>query len=181
MGETPDYNFRDAPDADYYEPPSQSGRGRWVVGLIVIAVIGAAVYLWNRVPEPAPATAPGDVTETTAKPNSVPVDTDVFPVDVPPLDASDPLVRELVNQLSSHPRIAAWLATRGLIRSFTVVVTNVAEGKTPSGQLSVLRPAAKFAVAADVNTGLNSLTGVTVTAIDCVVVRVPSLARTCRS
>ena len=40
---------------------------------------------------------------------------------------------------------------------------------------------ATLAVAAEVITGLLSLTGVTVTAMLCVVVRVPSEARTCTS
>ena len=43
-----------------------------------------------------------------------------------------------------------------------------------------IRPA-ELAVAAEVNTGANSLTAVTVTAMAWLLVRVPSLAVTCRS
>jgi hypothetical protein len=67
-------------------------------------------------------------------------------VDVPPLDQTDPLVRSLVAGLSSHPRVADWLATNGLIRNFAVVVINIAEGSTPAVHLRVFRPAATFAV-----------------------------------
>src|SRR5690606_33100927 len=44
------------------------------------------------------------------------------------------------------PLVAAWLTTDGLIRNFTVVVENIAAGRTPSGRLRVLKPAAPFAV-----------------------------------
>jgi hypothetical protein len=65
---------------------------------------------------------------------------------VPPLDQSDPVVRELVRQLTSHPQVAAWLATDGLIRNFTVVMLNTADGATPARHLRALRPAAVFSV-----------------------------------
>jgi hypothetical protein len=67
-------------------------------------------------------------------------------VTVPPLDESDPVVRTLVEQLSSHPAVAAWLATGGLVRNFTVVVTNIAEGATPAVHLRVFRPQATLSV-----------------------------------
>ena len=40
----------------------------------------------------------------------------------------------------------AWLPTNGLIRNFTVVVANIAEGPTPAKQLKVLRPSAPFRI-----------------------------------
>jgi hypothetical protein len=70
----------------------------------------------------------------------------VEPIELPPLDASDALVRQLVAQLSSHPRIAAWLATDGLIRNFVVVVENISTGRSPASLLRVLRPADRFRV-----------------------------------
>ena len=52
-------------------------------------------------------------------------------IDLPALPLTDPIVRELVARLSSHPTIAAWLATNGLIANFTVVTVNIAEGRAP--------------------------------------------------
>src|SRR5262245_40948969 len=69
------------------------------------------------------------------------------PIVLPPLDQSDSVVADLVRKLSSHPRVAAWLTTTGLIRNFTIVVSTIAEGKTPSKVLQPLRPAAPFRVA----------------------------------
>ena len=65
---------------------------------------------------------------------------------MPPLNETDALVRELVNKVSSHPRVAAWLATDDLIRSFTIGVANVAQGQSAARQLTMLRPSSTFAV-----------------------------------
>lgn len=69
---------------------------------------------------------------------------DPFSVNVPPLDESDSVVAGLVAKLSSHPRVAAWLATKGLIRNFTVVVTNIADGQAPAALVPALRPSSSF-------------------------------------
>ncbi len=58
------------------------------------------------------------------------------PIELPPLDQTDALVRRLVGALSSNPRVAAWLATDGLVRNFTVVVENLAAGRTPGRLLA---------------------------------------------
>jgi Protein of unknown function (DUF3014) len=65
-------------------------------------------------------------------------------IPLPPLDVTDPVVRKLVGHLSSHPRVAAWLATDDLLRNFTVVTLNIAEGKTPVRHLKAQAPPAKF-------------------------------------
>ena len=67
-------------------------------------------------------------------------------ITVPPLDETDALVRTLVRALSSHPQVVAWLATDDRIRNFTLVVTNIAEGKTPARALRTLRPSSPFRV-----------------------------------
>jgi len=54
------------------------------------------------------------------------------------------LVRQLVQQLSSHPRVAAWLATEGLIHNFTVVTLNISNGETPAAHLRRLALASRF-------------------------------------
>jgi hypothetical protein len=67
-------------------------------------------------------------------------------VDVPPLAESDPVVRLLVQSMSNHPSILAWMATDGLVRNFTVVVDNIANGQTPARHLGMLKPAGRFRV-----------------------------------
>ena len=65
-------------------------------------------------------------------------------IDLPPLPQTDPVVRELVARLSSHPTVAAWLATKGLIANFTVVTLNIAEGRTPTQFLRPIAPRGPF-------------------------------------
>ena len=65
-------------------------------------------------------------------------------IDLPPLPQTDPIVRELVARLSSHPTIAAWLATKGLIANFTVATLNIAEGRTPAQFLRPIAPRGRF-------------------------------------
>jgi hypothetical protein len=125
-------------------PPSRPPRrasGLWIAGAGLIAAGAIAAYLaFGNRSAPAPtesATAPKPAQTLGGEP---------APIAVPPLDQSDPLVRELVKQLSSHPSVAAWLATPGLIRNFVAVVTAVAEGRSPASQLKVLRPSGGFEV-----------------------------------
>src|SRR5688572_26829012 len=116
----------------------------WVIGAVLVAVaIGAFVYFRDRGDTPA---QPGVAATDAPVAPPAPLGVDVEPIDLPPLDQSDMAVRELVRALSSHPAIAAWLTTGGLIRNFTVVVENIAVGRTPSRHLRVLKPQGPFAV-----------------------------------
>jgi len=118
----------------------------WVLAAAFVAGVAAVAYIEFRGPgQPAPVA-------TTRRDRDLPPDAAAnlggaaMPVVVPPLDQSDPVVRELVRQLTSHPQVAAWLATDGLVRNFTVVMVNTADGATPARHLRVLRPAAAFSV-----------------------------------
>ena len=114
-----------------------------VVGALVV-IAGAGAYIFTRQDAAAPAPSGSTAsTEATVEPTR-PLGADVAPIDLPPLDETDALVRELVRALSAHPRLAAWLTTDGLIRNFTVVVDNVADGRTPANHLRVLRPTGGF-------------------------------------
>jgi hypothetical protein len=112
-----------------------------VIGVVIAALV--AYFIYGRRPAPAPAAvAKPAETEVAVQP----LGRDAEQITVPPLDESDALVRELVRKITSHPSALAWLATNGLIRNFTVVVGNVADGATPAKQLRVLRPGSAFAI-----------------------------------
>ena len=132
-----------APD----EPPAPRRSWTWV-GIPVILAIGGVLWYFAFRPPPAeehaaaparrgsspvPAPAPG-----AAEPGEE--------IALPPLDESDPLVRDLVVRLSSHPRVAAWLTTDRLIRNFAVSVVNIADGRTPAKHLGKVAPAGPFQV-----------------------------------
>jgi len=60
------------------------------------------------------------------------------------LNTSDAIVGELVRELSSHPRLAAWMANEDLVRRFAAAVDNVADGSSPRQHVDFLRPASPF-------------------------------------
>lgn len=132
---------------DEQPPPADSGgrrpRAAWIVAAIVLVALAAAGYWrWSR-----PATPPaetGPVTAYRAAPE--PARPAGPAINLPPLDQSDAMVRQLIAALSSHPRIAAWLATPNLIRTMAVVVENIDSGLSPSRHLRVLRPTPLFRV-----------------------------------
>jgi hypothetical protein len=50
----------------------------------------------------------------------------------------------LVGRLSSHPAVAAWLTTDGLILNFVVVTARIANGEIPGSELKKVGPIARF-------------------------------------
>jgi hypothetical protein len=146
MPEMPDYDLvKTEGDPPPPEPaPEGPPIGVRIAALVLVVAVGVALYFafGGRMPVPpaVETTVPPAIVEEPVQPLGLEPD----PIIVPPLDESDPLIRELVKQLSSHPRVAAWLATNGLIRNFTVVTSNIAEGVTPAGHLPVLRPSGTF-------------------------------------
>jgi len=124
-----------------------SGRRWWIFALLAAVVVLVATYwyLANGRPARQQAASPAPASASVER-RDVPLGGQPEAIDVPPLDQSDPVVRTLVEQLSKHPTVLAWLATEGLIRNFTVVVDNIASGQSPAGQLKTVRPTARFAV-----------------------------------
>ncbi|MGB2712603.1 MAG: DUF3014 domain-containing protein [Vicinamibacterales bacterium] len=146
MADLRDYDLLKISDDQSYAPPPRRPIGSWIVlsVLVVAAAIAGYVVFGGRKPA-APATAQTEAGKTPPV-ASAPLGSDAAAIDVPPLSESDPVVRELMKQLTSHPRVAAWLTTDNLIRNFVVVTSMAADGKTPSRQLGVLRPSSAFAV-----------------------------------
>ena len=142
MGEPGDYSFdsRPAPRA-----PAPAGPPLWPIlaAAALLAVLAGLWYLGSRQSTPSPEPAPRAVAQTTVdRPRGAAVPGDK--IDLPPLDETDTLIRTLVGRLSSHPAVAAWLTTNGLIRNATVVVANIADGETPAKHLAPLKPRAPF-------------------------------------
>jgi hypothetical protein len=132
------------------EPKPGRPVGVWILTLAVLSAgVGAAYVFVTRQGStpaaPSAATPAPEAVEALPRPPGS-LGGDVTPIDLPPLGQSDPIVRSLVTALSSHPRVAAWLATSGLIRNFTVVVSNIAEGKAPARHLQTLSLSSPFRV-----------------------------------
>jgi len=111
--------------------------------VLVLLLLAGGLWLWLGSPDD-PETASGDGASvervdagaTTADPSR----------DLPGLDTSDEVVRRMVGALSSHPRLAAWLATDELVRRFVRTVVTVAGGGSPRSELEFLAPEGEFRV-----------------------------------
>jgi hypothetical protein len=143
----------DLADLELDKPSGAPERGRRayrlrlvLAALLLVALVATAwILLWRR-----PAGSGSDVRLQTERqvvqPSTGPQAEPGMDIELPPLAESDAVVRQLVGQLSSHPRVAAWLTTDQLIRNFTVVTVNIASGRTPARQLSRVRPTGEFVV-----------------------------------
>jgi hypothetical protein len=135
-------------DRTYEAQTTHRGPGVWRIVLFagLLAIVGYLV--WRLL-------VPGDNAQkdvrvatdqqvaTSPKPEAaqaVPGDN----IELPPLPETDPIVRQLVGQLSAHPKIAAWLASDQLIRNFAVIVVNIGDGRSPAQQLRTVRPTGAF-------------------------------------
>jgi len=123
--------------------------GLWVAAALLVFGLGLAVFFVfggdtsDGTEEPVVSEAPP---APELPPAAESLDAEIVPLDLPPLEETDPVVRGLIGELSSHPQVVAWLATDGLIRNFTVVVSNIAEGKSPAINLRRLRVSGEFLV-----------------------------------
>lgn len=153
MSDEPDFELHRGSRSDGGEhpldlEPPRRAAGVWIAAAVVVIAAGAAGYLaffWRQPAAPArTATPAAAVAATSASP---PLGGTGAAITLPPLDASDSLVRTLVQALTESPAVMAWLPTTGLIRNFTVVVSNIAEGATPAKQLKILKPPAAFRIA----------------------------------
>jgi hypothetical protein len=141
-----DLPFDSGPARPPAPPPPGDGPTIWPFAAIAVLLIalGALWYAGSRSTPAAPPPAPRVVEQTTVDLKRGPGEPG-DKIDLPPLDETDAIVRTLAGRLSSHPVAAAWLTTNGLIRNFTVVVTNIADGETPAKHLAPLKPAGAFA------------------------------------
>src|SRR5205814_1076754 len=108
MDDLPDYDLQRTPDEATAAPARlpASSAGVWVAATLLIAAAGVAMYVafgWRPAQAPpAVATPAPRATETLP-----PLGGTAEAVTIPPLDASDTVVRSLVQALSDSPAVVA--------------------------------------------------------------------------
>jgi hypothetical protein len=134
--------------SDDQEPelPSATSR-RPPLALIAVAtavLVGAGLWygLSRKRPQSVAPPAPPPATVARASPTPSPT-----PLDLPALDASDAIVRQLAGSLSAHRLFTAWLERPNLVRTLTASAVNLAEGGSPRAHLGFLAPQSAFVVA----------------------------------
>jgi len=122
-------------------PPPQPARASSPLRMIAVGVagvvVGALLTWWWMGRTPPDPTTPAATTATDVAGTNRPIRQ---LINLPSLDASDVLLRELVGVLSRHPLLARLLATDGLVREATLAVVQIGDGRTPVATFEVLRP-----------------------------------------
>lgn len=113
-----------------------------LIAAVIVALAGIAglVYWFGFRDQPE---APQSLMPTTERPT--PEESTQPPVappqrPLPALKESDAFVRSVVRELSSHPKLAAWLVPDDLVRRLVVVVDNIARDESPRSHLAHLEP-----------------------------------------
>ncbi len=128
-------------------PQSRSFGPLGIVILITLVGVAVAVLLWLYLSKDARSSNVNVKSESVAAPKTErPKALEGEELALPPLPDTDPIVRQLVSRLSSHPKVVAWFTTGQLIRNFTVVALNIAEGQTPAPHLRAVPVAGTFIV-----------------------------------
>jgi len=125
-------------------PPPASSGARWIVVGAAALAAGAILTFWwmTRAQPDGTLPAPTEASDSARTPNRP----QRQPMELPGLDASDTLFRELVGVLSRNPMLARLLATDGLIRAAVLSVDQIGDGRTPALTLSPLRPPTRLAI-----------------------------------
>jgi len=118
-----------------------------VLTAVIVLVIGLAVaayfLFFGGGPKPIPAAKPAET--AAAKPEGVGSESiPAFPPTT--LDGSDDLIRKLAKELSTNPRLDAWLTSKDFVRKFTAAVDNIASGVSPAKQVDFFAPEGQFKV-----------------------------------
>ena len=128
-------------------PPPSTNYALWTMAIVAAIAVAGGVWYFTPNPQPSAPTAvkvpTADAPQPAAPEREGPL-VQAADIDLPPLPQTDPIVRELVSQLSSHPTVAAWLTTKGLIANFTVATLTIAEWRTPVQFLRPLAPRGRF-------------------------------------
>jgi Protein of unknown function (DUF3014) len=134
---------------DAWTPRSRGPARRWRAGVLVIgllALAAASVGWWltaNRASAPG---RPGPSAVAPTGSGGQPIVREYPDVALPPLDALDPVVRELAGGLTTSPLLGPWLATSDLARQLAALANGAAAWRLPLRLLAPIRPAGTFAV-----------------------------------
>jgi hypothetical protein len=130
-------------------PPrtAPSSPMRWILlGLAAIAA-GVVLTLWwlSRAQLDSATLAPTTATQVPLA-DTRPSRQDI---NLPPLDDSDTLLRQLVSSLSKHPMLAWILVNKSIVRSAVLAVVQIGDGVTPVALFGPLKPQTRLQINAE--------------------------------
>ncbi len=132
-----------------HEPQSRDPRLALAGIAVLVACLSIGAWYWWSSGDGAPEAESAGIAGTDAGVGPPETLGTADPIDLPPLDALDPVLRSMLQTLSARPELARLLATDNLLRRFVVSVDNIGRGVSPvrqlqgvviEGQFSVERP-----------------------------------------
>jgi hypothetical protein len=134
--------------AEPADEPRSAYPWAWIAfGILLVLCAVAYLVLRNReISDQVRVTGVSPVAPQQAAPTRA-LGADAPEIELPPLDRSDALVRELLRTVSAHPAMIAWLARDNLLRSLVAATHNIAAGRSAAAQARELAPTGPFAVA----------------------------------
>jgi len=121
--------------------------------IIVVIAIAGAIYYFAVMKRHQPGSGETGEQAGAAKPESAETSGgaktpagETIPLPPVALDDSDPVVRDHAGALSVDALFSRWLQTKNLVRTFVVVVDNVANGQNPRSHIDFFEPSGKFKV-----------------------------------
>jgi hypothetical protein len=137
-----DESFDPGPESP--RPPDTSGIHPAIPAVVVAVVLGGLYVLFRSSP-PANAPVPAVKAPTPAATASAVPSRPQALIELPPLNASDAVIRGWVAALSASPEFARWLIPDQLVRRFVAAVDNIAEDEDPIEHIRHLAPPTRFA------------------------------------
>jgi hypothetical protein len=119
----------------------------WSAGIVIAAAIAIGVYYRYYSPVPAtPATHPAAAPQAVAPPvpaiqHPVPSEAEQQQAPLPPLDQSDPVIRDSLTGLLGKPAVVKFLVPHEIVRDIVVTVDNLPRKKV-AAELRPLQPTA---------------------------------------
>ena len=133
-------------DAGQPSPSAPSSPGPRVALLVVLAAGVLAAGVWYNVARQRAATAAPPGADGAPASVARAVTDPAVATTLPPLEQMDPVVRELLAALGTHPELLKWLATDDLVSGVATAIDRLAHGQSPARDLAVLRPTPGFVV-----------------------------------
>jgi len=114
-------------------------RGEWAAVILAVVVVAAALWVWLRKPESAPAPA--------VQPASEPASPQAVAPEEAPTAVTDAQARPQLQSVSDDAVFLRWLAAAGdIVRRWAIVTDNLAQGVSPRKQLELAAPGRRFQV-----------------------------------
>ncbi len=115
-----------------------------VIALVILGVLGSGAFIYYQMTKDLPTPQP--VASTSEGPDFEDDDPSPAPaaIQVPPLDASDEVIRSLVDQVSEHPQLVRWAVNDDLVRRFVAAIDSTARGDSPRSHVTFMVPQGAF-------------------------------------